>query len=372
MSEPCERCALRVVPGCPDCRAAPVGSAGSEAAPDARPPLNFPPADFAVTRSVGALHRWGDRVWAWTGAEWMDARTVGGAGDTAPDAPAAALARMVDRWREIASDPEGPGEYEATQWVRVASRAVDAGAREAMLGCAEELAAVLAGGAEQPPATPLAVSPRRQPPWLDGPTDGALHARIVINALRACLDARRRGELASPDGEQPDPRDAVVRAARDLVAGWAAGHSVLEDMDRAGLEDALARCAPVGEPTPPGGWSDDDLTAALERLVPPVTLPEVRQVVRRLAARPDGERPAGPADTPAPGVPADGHTWEVTVRSRGAFGSPDGTYHDADWWSEHHPVQVRAWDLHAGLDAVRALPIEIWWADTDDEETPDA
>lgn len=62
------------------------------------------------------------------------------------------LAAMVHRWRKFAADTRPSDNEEATRWVRTASRAIDLGAREALLGCADELAAALGARTATPPA----------------------------------------------------------------------------------------------------------------------------------------------------------------------------------------------------------------------------
>jgi hypothetical protein len=42
----------------------------SEPEPDARPPRDIPPDDWAVIRSVGSLRLRGGRAWRWDGHDW--------------------------------------------------------------------------------------------------------------------------------------------------------------------------------------------------------------------------------------------------------------------------------------------------------------
>ena len=44
-----------------------------------RPPRDFPPNDWALIRSMGALRRYDDRMWRWTGWDWHEV--------TGPDLP---------------------------------------------------------------------------------------------------------------------------------------------------------------------------------------------------------------------------------------------------------------------------------------------
>lgn len=80
---------------------------------------------------------------------------------------------------------------------------------------------------------------------------------------------------------------------------------------------------------------------------------------------------------PAPHVesngPEHGHTFEVSVRSRGAstvIGS--GIYSDANWWGDPLVMRVRAWNLADALAMASQIPFGEWKWPSEDGPAPTA
>lgn len=58
--------------------------------------------------------------------------------------------------------------------------------------------------------------------------------------------------------------------------------------------------------------------------------------------------------------PEAGHTFEVSVRSRGSGGVLDGPKSDANWWGDPSVVRVRAWNLPDAVARAATIPYHKW------------
>lgn len=65
--------------------------------------------------------------------------------------------------------------------------------------------------------------------------------------------------------------------------------------------------------------------------------------------------------------PEDGHTFRITIESRGSYGVVGVSGHtDAEEFAGGaRTVEVRAWDLPAALRKAAALPLATWFAEDD-------
>lgn len=64
-----------------------------------------------------------------------------------------------------------------------------------------------------------------------------------------------------------------------------------------------------------------------------------------------------------PNTPADGHTFEISIRSRGSIGRRG----DADYWSEWRAVQVRAWNQRDALHRAAQAPLVAWYPEDEED-----
>lgn len=58
--------------------------------------------------------------------------------------------------------------------------------------------------------------------------------------------------------------------------------------------------------------------------------------------------------------PEAGHTFEVSVRSRGSAGVLGGPKSDANWWGDPSVVRVRAWNLPDAVAMASTIPYHKW------------
>lgn len=74
--------------------------------------------------------------------------------------------------------------------------------------------------------------------------------------------------------------------------------------------------------------------------------------------------PAFTAATPTigPDTPTEGHTFEISVRSRGSIGRRG----DADYWSEWRTVRVRSWNQRDALLRAAHAPLVTWYPEEDE------
>lgn len=69
-----------------------------------------------------------------------------------------------------------------------------------------------------------------------------------------------------------------------------------------------------------------------------------------------------------PDGPAAGHTWEISVRCRGAYGiSGEPGRHDSEYWDEPITVRIRAHNLRDALRWASRHPLTAWFPDEEDE-----
>lgn len=68
-----------------------------------------------------------------------------------------------------------------------------------------------------------------------------------------------------------------------------------------------------------------------------------------------------------PDGPAAGHTWEISVRCRGAHGTAgEPGRRDAGYWDEPVTVRIRAHNLRDALQWASRHPITVWFPDEED------
>lgn len=63
----------------------------------------------------------------------------------------------------------------------------------------------------------------------------------------------------------------------------------------------------------------------------------------------------------SPGTADDGHTFRISVETRGSFGVVGEPHHtDAEWWGAPFVREMRAWDLPQALRVAATLPLSSW------------
>jgi hypothetical protein len=76
----------------------------------------------------------------------------------------------------------------------------------------------------------------------------------------------------------------------------------------------------------------------------------------------------------AAGGPDDGHTFVISVRSRGSYKVVgEAHHHDADWMNERPlTLTVRAWSLPAAMRAAALVGLNDWegWGEPDEVSPP--
>lgn len=80
---------------------------------------------------------------------------------------------------------------------------------------------------------------------------------------------------------------------------------------------------------------------------------------RVLAASDQGGAPTTTVTMEGAG-PEAGHTFEVSVRSRGSSGVLDGPKSDDDWWGEPSVLRVRAWNHNDAVAMAAQVPYPDW------------